>query len=64
MTKQEALIILQALPDDAEVTLIVGQCNLWQIPEYNPHLWKAPQWQMPQYDPNNLYRITCENKTS
>ncbi len=65
MTKQECLRILEALNDNAEVTLIVGKCQLWQLPEYSPNLWKTPQWQQPHtYDPLNPYKVTCETKTS
>jgi hypothetical protein len=70
MTKQECLRILEALDNNAEVTLIIGKCQLWQLPEYSPNLWKTPQWQQPvpypwnEFNPLNPYKVTCETKTS
>lgn len=61
MTKQEALLILQALPDDTEVTIILGkhsQPNRWQMP-YTISYPPTPYWQDP-------YKVTCtsyETKT-
>ena len=64
MTKQECLKLLEALHDDAEVTLIIGKCNLWQLQEYAPNTWNPQPWQMPNPDyPFNPYRITCDTKT-
>ena len=61
MTKQEALLILQALPDNTEVTIILGkypQPNHWQMPYTVPYP-PTPYWQDP-------YKVTCttyETKT-